>query len=122
MTTGPSFSRSYPPRSTPRRRRHGSALYEKPPTLVLGALSVVDHPKASSSLASAFYKWLQGTAGGVGEFSGTYRLTDVPKFRRVCHRRRSFIRVPRSRILRSSSCYGSGTSNSNVQGPRILLG
>ena len=50
----------------------------------------------------ACYEWSQGTAGGVGESSGINRLTDVPKFRRVRHRRSSFTRVPRSEILRSS--------------------
>ena len=48
--------------------------------LVSGALSAVDYPKASSS-ALACYKWLQGTAGGVGESSGIDRLTDVPECR-----------------------------------------
>src|SRR5215217_5696745 len=37
------------------------------------------YPKASSS-ALACYKWLQGTAGGVGEFSGIDRLTECPGF------------------------------------------
>jgi hypothetical protein len=31
-----------------------------------------------------------GTAGGVGESSGIERLTDVPEFRRVLHRRKTF--------------------------------
>ncbi len=60
--------------------------------LVSRALSAVDYPKASSS-ALACYKWLQGTAGGVGESSGIDRLTDVPGFRRVRHRRKSFAQV-----------------------------
>jgi hypothetical protein len=33
----------------------------------------------------AFYKWLQGTARGIGESSGIERLTDVPEFRWVRH-------------------------------------
>ena len=45
---------------------------------VSGALSAVDYPKASSS-ALACYKWLQGTAVGVGESSSIDRLTDVPE-------------------------------------------
>ena len=69
---------------------------------VSGALSAVDYPKASYS-ALACYKWLQGTAGGVGESSGIDRLTDVPGFRRVRRRRQNFAQVPRSRILRSSA-------------------
>src|SRR5215207_7940597 len=71
------------------------------PMFVSGALSAVDYPKASYS-ALACYKWLQGTAGGIGESSGIDRLTDVPGFRRVRRRRQSFARVPRSRILRTS--------------------
>jgi hypothetical protein len=51
--------------------------------------AAVDHSKASS-LALAFYKWLQGTAGDAGETSGIERLTDVPEFRQVRHRRNSF--------------------------------
>src|SRR5215217_1387961 len=39
-----------------------------------------DWPNATS-LLSACYEWLQGTAGGLGEFSGINRLTDVPKVR-----------------------------------------
>jgi hypothetical protein len=57
--------------------------------------AAVDYPKVSSR-ALACYKWLQGTAGGVGESSGIDRLTDVPEFGRVRHRRNSFARVPRS--------------------------
>jgi hypothetical protein len=46
--------------------------------------SAVEFPKAWS-LALAFYEWLQGTAGGVGESSGIERLTDGPEFRWVRH-------------------------------------
>jgi hypothetical protein len=49
------------------------------------ALSAVDYPKASS-LALACYKWLQGTAGGVGGSSCIDRLADVPEFGRMPHR------------------------------------
>jgi hypothetical protein len=52
-------------------------------------------PKASS-LALACYKCLQDTAGG-GASSSVDRLTDVPEFRRVWHRRKGFARVPRRR-------------------------
>jgi hypothetical protein len=65
------------------------------------ALSAVDYPKASSS-ALACYKWLHGTAVGAGESSGIDRLRDVPGFRGVWHRQKSFAQVPRSRSLRSS--------------------
>jgi hypothetical protein len=58
------------------------------------ALSAVNYPKASSALAC--YEWLQGTAGGVGESSGIDRLTDVPEFGRVLHRRKRFARVARN--------------------------
>ena len=68
---------------------------------VSGALSAVDYPKASS-LTLAFYKWLQGTAGGVGASSGIECLTDVLEVRRVRHRRKSFARVPRIRNMGSS--------------------
>src|SRR5918992_1436957 len=66
----------------------------------VSSTSAVDFPRASS-LALALYKWLQGTAGGVSDSSGIDRLTDVPGFQRVRHRRKSFARVPRSRVLRS---------------------
>src|SRR5215211_8090972 len=66
---------------------------ERPTMFVSRALSAVNYPKASS-LALACYEWLQGTAGGVGESSGIDRLTDVPGFRRVRHRRKSSARVP----------------------------
>ena len=56
------------------------------------------YPKASSS-ALACYEWLQGTAVGVGESSGIDRLSDVPGFWRVRHRRDSFAQMPRCRIL-----------------------
>jgi hypothetical protein len=69
--------------------------------LASGALSAVDYSKASS-LALARYKWLQGTAGGVGESSSVDCLTDVPEFRQVRHRRKSFTRVPRTTVLRRS--------------------
>ena len=68
---------------------------------VLRALSAVDYPKASSS-ALACDKWLHGAVVGAGESSGIDRLRDVPGFRGVWHRRKSFAQVPRSRILRSS--------------------
>ncbi len=66
-----------------------------PPMVASGALSAVDYPKASS-LALACYKWLQGTARGVGEPCGIDCLADVPEFGWVRHRRKSFARVPRS--------------------------
>ncbi len=69
--------------------------------LASGALSAVDYPKASP-LALACYKCVQGTAGGVGESSSVDCLTDVPEFRQVRHRRKSFARVPTSTVLRSS--------------------
>jgi hypothetical protein len=61
---------------------------------VSGALSAVGYPKASSP-ALACYECVQGTAGGVGGSSSVDRLTDVPEFRQVRHRRKSFARVPR---------------------------
>ena len=62
--------------------------------------AAVDHPKASS-LALACYKCVQGTAGSVGESSSVDPLTDVPEFRQVRHRRKSFARVPRRGVLGS---------------------
>jgi hypothetical protein len=67
----------------------------------VSSTSAVDYPKVSS-LALAYFKCLQGTAGGVGESSSVDRLTDVPEFRRMRHRRKTFARVPRRGILRSS--------------------
>jgi hypothetical protein len=62
----------------------------------LGSIrAAVDYPKVSSR-ALACYKWLQATAGGVGESSDIDRLADVPEFGRVPHNRKSFPRVPRS--------------------------
>jgi hypothetical protein len=44
---------------------------------------------------------MHGTAGGVGKSSSVDRLSDVPEFRQVRHRRKSFARVPRREILRT---------------------
>ena len=62
---------------------------------MIEGLAAVDYPKVSSR-ALAWYRWLQGTAGGVGESCGIDRLADVPEFGRVWHSRKSFARVPRS--------------------------
>ncbi len=59
----------------------------------VSSTSAVDYPEASS-LALAFYEWLQGTPGGVGESSGTERLTDVPSFG-GCDTVEKFAQVPR---------------------------
>ena len=64
------------------------------------ALSALGYPKASFP-ALACYKWLQGTAVGVGEslcidcFCSD-SLAGVPEFGWVRHRRKSFARVARS--------------------------
>jgi hypothetical protein len=71
---------------------------EKSPMVAMGALSAVDYAKASS-LALVCYKCLQGTAGGVGASSSVDCLSDVPEFRRVRHRRKSFARVPSRWVL-----------------------
>src|SRR5215203_205938 len=76
-------------------RVRSSALYfscksrkkEKTTMYVSRALSAVEYPKASSSVL-ACYKWLQATAGGVGEFSGIDRLTDACGFWRLRHKGR----------------------------------
>jgi hypothetical protein len=59
----------------------------------MGLLALAEGQEKGSAvcaLASAIYKWLQGPAGGVGKSSGIERLTDVPEFRRVRRRRKSF--------------------------------
>jgi hypothetical protein len=68
----------------------------KSPMFASGALSAVDSIPKPRPSELACYKWLQGTAGGVGESSGIDWLADVPEFGRVPHRRKSFARVPRS--------------------------
>jgi hypothetical protein len=54
----------------------------------VSSTSAVGYPKASSP-ALACYKWLQGTAGSVGESYGIERLTEVPGFQRLRHTGRS---------------------------------
>jgi hypothetical protein len=54
----------------------------------VSSTSAVDYPKALSS-ALASYKWLQGRAGGVGDSSGSGRLSDVPGFGRLHNTGRS---------------------------------
>jgi hypothetical protein len=84
------------------------------PQSITGGWSTSPVHHRGGAVKVACYEWLQGTAGGVGESSGINRLTDVPKFRRVRHRRRSFTRVLRSEILRSSPI-----KNSRKSAPRI---
>ncbi len=87
--------------------------------LASGALSAVDYPKASP-LALACYKCVQGTAGGVGESSSVDCLTDVPEFRQVRHRRKSFARVPRRKTLGTVTYAGSRANSANNSATRGL--
>src|SRR5215208_5642614 len=61
------------------------------------------YPNASSS-ELACYRWLQGTAGGVGELSGIERLTDVPGFWRLRHTGRGVAAPGPSRCAYSPKC------------------
>ena len=71
---------------------------EKPRCSCWGALSAVDYSKAlSPGLAS--YKRLQCTASGVGQSSSIDRLTDVPEFRRVRHRRKASPECREKRVV-----------------------
>jgi hypothetical protein len=72
----------------------------------VSSTSAVDYPKASSRTLVC-YKWLQGTAGGVGDSSGIDRLTDVAESGWVRHRRSPEYREVEYCELRPNGVLGS---------------